>query len=168
MILLVILKILVVLLITGWLLKKVLSGAPYMPTSKAQIDLILQRTVPHAGRRVVDIGAGDGRIVIAFAKAGAEAVGIEHNFGLAWIARRKIQKEKLEGKASIRCTDLWKTDFSSFDIVIVFGITHIMPKLEKKLLAELKPGAKVYSVVFQFPNWKPSWEQGGVNEYTKE
>lgn len=167
MLILVLFKILVVLLISGWALKKVLSGAPYMPTSASLITKMLERTAPHAGLRVADIGAGDGRIVTAFAKSGADAVGIEHNFGLAWLARRKIRAAHLEEKASIRCVDLWKTDFSSFDVVVVFGITHIMPKLEKKLLAELKPGARVYSVVFTFPNWKPSWEEGGLYEYRK-
>lgn len=166
--LLVIFKIAVVLLIAGWALKKVLSGAPYMPTSAGIIAKMLERTTPHAGLRVADIGAGDGRIVMAFARAGAEAVGIEHNYGLAWLARRKIRAAHLDKKASIRCVDLWKTDFSPFDIVVVFGITHIMPKLEKKLLKELKPGARVYSVVFKFPNWKPSWEEGGLYEYMKK
>ena len=162
---LVISKILLVLIVTTWAIRKVLSGAPYMPTGDHHIKTMLERTAPQAGLRVVDIGAGDGRIVIAFAKAGADAVGIEHNPLLAWWARRKIHRAGCDEKASIRCADLWKTDFSSFDVVTLFGITHIMPKLEKKLLRELKPGARVFSVVFKFPTWKPAWTDGYLTEY---
>lgn len=142
-----------ILVVDGFVLWLVLIGAPYIPTKQAGLDKIMALCRDVKGRKALDIGSGDGRVVIALAKAGAEAHGVEINPLLVWWSRAKIRRAGLEGRAFIHCQDLWRTDFSEFDVVTLFGITHIMKRLEKKLRKELKPGARVVSIAFRFPSW---------------
>jgi precorrin-6B methylase 2 len=103
----------------------------------------------------VDIGSGDGRIVIALAKKGAIAHGIEINPFLVWLSRRNIQKAGLEGKAFIHRADMWKQNFSSYDIVTLYMTQHAVNRLETKLMQELKPKARVVANYYTFKHWKP-------------
>mgnify|MGYP001577833905 FL=1 len=120
------------------------------------------------GEKAADIGSGDGRIVIAMARAGAETHGYEIDPLLIWRSRRKIRQAGLQNKSFIHWKDFWNEDFSSFDIVTVYGIKHIMKKLEEKLKKELKPGARVVSNGFKFPTWQPLKSQDGLHLYIQK
>ncbi|MBI4139180.1 class I SAM-dependent methyltransferase [Candidatus Uhrbacteria bacterium] len=157
----------VLLLLDLFVLLVVLSGAPYVPTSHATVDQMVKLALEKNPRTTADIGAGDGRIVIALARKGIEAHGYEINPALVWLARRNIRKAGLEGKAKIFLKDLWRVDFGSYDVVTVFGITQIMQKLEQKLRRELRPGARVVSHIFRFPNWECLKRNGEVHVYEK-
>ncbi len=124
------------------LLRPVTRGAPYFTTKPGSVDAILR--LAHAGphNKVADLGSGDGRILIAFAERGVESHGFEINPLLVWLSRRRISRAGLAGKAFVHWESFWKADLSGFDIVVVYGITHIMKKLEEKLEKELKPGAE--------------------------
>ena len=112
--------------------------------------------------KAADIGSGDGRIVIALARAGAVAHGYEINPLLVWWSRVKIRRAGLDGRAYIHRKNLWHTDFSSFDAVTVFGVFHIMRRLETKLRRELKPGARAVSIGFEFPTWPAAEKYDGI------
>ncbi len=129
-------------------------GAPYVPIPKYGLEKIIEYAAIKPGQRAVDLGSGDGRIIIAMAKAGAIAYGYEINPVLVWWTRRKIKKEGLEGKAFVSLKSFWNEDFSSCDIVTLFGVRKIMARLQDKLDKELKPGAKIISFGFSFPNWE--------------
>jgi cyclopropane fatty-acyl-phospholipid synthase-like methyltransferase len=106
------------------------------------------------GQKSADLGSGDGRVVIALAKEGAETHGFEIDPKLVKEARKNIREEGLEGKAFIHQQDFFEADLSDFDILTIYGITSIMGPLEEKLRSELKPGARVISNFFSFPNWE--------------
>jgi ribosomal protein L11 methylase PrmA len=106
------------------------------------------------GQRSADLGSGDGRVVIALAREGAEAHGFEIDPKLVMEARKNIREEGLEGKAFIHQQDFFEADLSDFEILTIYGITSIMGPLEEKLRSELKPGARVISNFFSFPNWE--------------
>lgn len=142
------------LVVDGFVLWLVLIGAPYIPTKKAGLDRIMALCGEVSGRKALDIGSGDGRIVMALARAGAEAHGVEINPFLVWWSRARIRNAGLEGRAFIHRQNLWNFDCSGYDVVTLFGITHIMKRLEKKLRKELKPGARVVSIAFKFPTWE--------------
>ena len=86
---------------------------------------------------------------------------------MAWFSKLKIKMAGLGGKASIERKNYWRADFSKYDIVILFGVFYIMEKLEKKLLAELKPGATVICNHFYFPAWQPMKQDGDIYIYRK-
>lgn len=140
-------------------------GAIYVPTGKGTVKKILSLAKVKPGERAVDLGSGDGRLVIALAQAGAEAHGYEINPLLVFLARRNIRKAGLSGKAFIYWKSFWKEDFSKFDVVVVFGIAHIMKRLEEKLKKEIKADARVVSNGFPLPTWPQSERDSCVYLY---
>src|SRR6266403_3816056 len=131
-----------------------LNGALYIPTDNETVEKMITAAALTADDRLVDIGSGDGRLVIAAARAGAEAKGFEINPFLVWLARRKIRAAGLEKRATIEWKDFWRADLSSYSVVTVFGIGHVMGRLERKLAKELKPGSRVVCNLFALPTWK--------------
>jgi methylase of polypeptide subunit release factors len=144
-----------------------LKGAPFIPTKVQGVEKLLSMIHEKSRQKLVDIGSGDGRIVIAAAKRGIQSDGIEINPLLVWWSRRKIKEQHLEHLASIHSQDLWKTDFSSYDIATIFGVPYIMGRLEQKLLKEMRTGSQVISLGFQFPNWPPKEKRGAFYLYQK-
>lgn len=142
-------------------------GAPFFPTHQERLERALRLVKLRSGQKIADLGAGDGRILIACAKKGAKAYGFEINPFLAWKAKLKIKREKVQELAICQRKSFWHQDFSSFDVVFIYGITHIMKRLEKKLQKELKPGAKVVCFIFPFPNWQSIMKENGVYVYGK-
>ncbi|MCE9585888.1 class I SAM-dependent methyltransferase [Candidatus Uhrbacteria bacterium] len=147
-----------------WVLAR---GAPYIPTKAEGVERILSLVEKRPNMRAVDIGSGDGRIVIALAKTGIESHGYEINPVLVQLSRKKIREANLEHLAQIHWKDLWKTNFSRYDVVTLFGVGYIMKRLEKKLQRELKPGSQVISLGFQFPTWPLKEKNGGLYIYIK-
>lgn len=145
----------------------IMRGAPFVPTHPRAVAHMLGFSRPRAGERSVDIGSGDGRIVIAMASHGVEAHGYEINPILVLIARYKIWRAGLTGRAFIHWRNFWKEDFSGFDIVTIYGLKGVMSKLESKLDRELKSGSRIISNVFTFPHWKIEDEMDGILLYIK-
>src|SRR3989338_11665358 len=134
------------------------QGAIFVPSKKNTIESMVKLSNVKKGDRVCDLGSGDGRIVIAFAKKGAKSFGYEINPLLVWISRYYIKKNKLEKNATIYWKSFWKEDLSKYEIVTVFGIDYIMSRLERKLKKELKSGSIILVNLFPFPNWKPNFQ----------
>ncbi len=138
------------------LVRPTIRGAIYMPTPHEVVAKIVELAKVVPGRKIVDIGSGDGRILIALAKAGSDTTGYEINPALVFLSRRRIIKAGLERRARVCWKSFWKEDLSKFDTVVVYGYPPIMKKLGDKLSREMKPGAKVISLVYPFPGWKSS------------
>ena len=83
-------------------------GAPFEPTSDRKLKIMMKLAKVKKGEKAVDHGSGDGKIVIALAKAGAEAHGYEINPLLVLFSRYKIKKAGLKGKAFIHWKNFWK------------------------------------------------------------
>lgn len=137
------------------LLPVVFGGAPFVASQTKTIGKMLDLARVKAGEKAADLGAGDGRLVIALARAGAEAHGYEINPFLVWRARKKVRQAGLDSVAFIHWGNLWQQNLSRFDVVLVYGLTPMMKKLERKLRYELKPGGRVISESFPFPTWPP-------------
>lgn len=142
-------------------------GAPYVPSQEKTVKQMTEMADVHPGERAIDLGSGDGRVVIALARAGAEAHGYEINPLLVWVGRRKIKKAGLENRAFIHWKDFWSVDFSNFDIVTVFGISHIMGFLKRKCRKELKASARVVANSFPFSKWPHTKKLGEVYLYDR-
>lgn len=145
-----------------------MSDIPFVPSAQDRLDTMIELSEVKTGQKSVDLGSGDGRVVIAMAKAGAEAHGYEVNPKLVAEAQKNITEEGLEGKAFIHEMNFWDGDLSDFDVISVYGITSIMDRLEKKCQSELKSGAKVVSNYFTFPDWQPAVVKEKVYLYKKD
>ncbi len=128
-------------------------GAPFVPSSRVAVESILALSRVQPGERMVDLGSGDGRIVMAFARAGAEAHGYEINPTLVLISRFNIRRHGLHKNAHIHWRSFRACDFSKFNIVTAYTLSRLMASLEKKLQTSLPVGGRVVSHAFKFPNW---------------
>ncbi len=140
-------------------------GAPFQPTSEKQLKNILSLSKIKKGEKIADLGSGDGRIVIEFAKKGAEAHGYEINPLLVFLSRRKIKKSGLHGKAFIHWKNFWKENLGKYDVITLFQVGYVMKKLGEKLKKEAKKKIKVVSHFWKFPQWKPKKIKGDVFYY---
>ena len=149
------------------LLSTVIRGAPFVPTHSDRVSTMVKLAEIRPGEQALDLGSGDGRLVMAMARAGAIAHGYEINPLLVWWSRYRIYKAGLSGRAFVHWGNFWTKNFADFDVITVFGIGRIMGELEAKLRQELAPGARVISYVFAFPTWRPVLKDGAIFVYRR-
>jgi SAM-dependent methyltransferase len=105
---------------------------------------------------VLDLGAGDGRIAIAAAKApyGARAVGIEYDANMAKLAACLVQVEGLADRVKIIEGDIFKEDFKGASVVTLYLLEHLNLCVRHRILA-LEPGTRVVSHQYTMGDWTP-------------
>jgi ribosomal protein L11 methylase PrmA len=138
---------------------------PYVPSSEDSVRTMVELSGVSPKQKVADLGSGDGRILIAFAKAGAEAHGYEIDANLVLQAENNILKEGVHEKAFVHPGNYWDENLSRYEIIAIYGMTSIMARLQEKLHNELKPGSKIVSNVFTFPHWQPVGKKNSINLY---
>lgn len=142
-----------------------MQGAPFVPTGDKDVRAMLKAAKIQKTQKIVDLGAGDGKLVMAYAKLGYHIDGVEIKPWLVRRAQKQIEQNKLDSKASMIRANFWQFDTSGYDVVLLYAIPHIMGRLEKKLQAELKPGSIIISNYFTFPNLKPVRAVGNIRVY---
>jgi ubiquinone/menaquinone biosynthesis C-methylase UbiE len=140
------------------------SGAPFVPTGKKNIARMMALANVQPGEVCMDLGAGTGRIVFAAAKSGATCVGVELNPFLHWWGKMRALIGR-HTNVSFSRADLWKTDLSHVDVLTIFFIKSKMPALKEKILQEMKPGTRIVSNIFTFPEWPYEKKDGHVYLY---
>ena len=142
-------------------------GGPFVVSRAEDVDEMIRVAKLVPSDRVTDLGSGDGRIVIAAAKAGvADALGIEINGALVKTSRFAAKRLNLKNARFIN-ESFWKTNVSDRMVVFLYQVPYAMRKLETKLQEELPVGARVVSNDFTFVNWKPVEEHGRIRVYVK-
>ena len=139
-----------------------LYGAPYVPTHSRQANVALDLLDLNAGQIFYELGCGDGKILIMASKRGYKVIGVELNPIMYIVAKIRTLKYS---NISVKYGNFWVQDLSNADGVFVFLLDKFMPKLDKKLEAELKPGAKLASYAFKIPNKKALLDESGVFIY---
>ena len=124
----------------------------WIPTSLALVEKMLDMARVGPRDFVMDLGSGDGRTVIAAAKRGARALGVEYNADLVELSRRRAAEEGLAARASFVQADLFRTDFSRASVITMFLLPDINLKLRGKILA-LRPGTRIVSNTFDMGDW---------------
>ena len=125
-------------LLTPFVLPLFGRGAPFVPTGRKTAQLMLDLGKVGNGVKLIDIGSGDGRIVIAAAQRGALAHGIEINPWLVWYARWRARWLGVHKNATFSVGNLWSCDLSSYQVVTVYGLGTIMVRLGKKIKKTIK------------------------------
>ena len=136
---------------------------PFVPATNQQVENVLKAlsinsiSSRNISPKLVDIGSGDGRIVLATAKEGYRAHGIELNIWLVLYSRwRALLNRSACGTATFSKQDLWKSNLSEYHKVVIFGVEEMMPDLEKKLKKELEKDSEIVACRFPFPGLIPS------------
>lgn len=140
----------------------VLVGAPFVPTKQKEVVQIYNSIKLRKGSLVVDLGCGDGRILLEAAKRGYKAIGYELNPLLVVIAKYRLRKYP---NADCKIGDYWLADISRAKMVFIFSAQPYMKRLSQKLIKELKPGAQVVSFGFSLPSRKITKKVGAANIY---
>ena len=127
-------------------------GIGWVPTWQKDVERFLRLAEIKPGQVVYDLGCGDGRLVMAAAKLGAKAIGLEVSI-LPFVGAysRKIFSGS---KAKIKFRDFWLVDLKEADVVYFFLIPRIYEQLKNKLAKELKPGARVIAYVWPIEGWQ--------------
>lgn len=154
----------VLLIVVGFCFAVVLLfGAPYLPTTKLQIDAAIKLASLKPGETMLELGCGDGRVVIAAAKKGINVVGYELNpvmALIAWIRTRKYRKN-----VKIIWGDFWQKEWPEHQAIFTFLLTKYMPKLNKKIIQSKHKPVKLVSFAFKIPDREADSEKAGVFLY---
>ena len=130
--------------------------APFITTPEEVVErmLVLGGTGPND--RVIDLGSGDGRIVIMAAqKFGASGLGLDLDEKLVLLAREKAAAAGVAARATFEVRDVLQADVSRADVVTIYLLPSLMRRLQPKLLYEMKPGARIVAHAFAFEGWQP-------------
>jgi hypothetical protein len=103
---------------------------------------------------LMDLGSGDGRLVISAARRGVRAVGVEYNPDLVELAKQNAEKAGVAARASFVNADLFQTDLAKATVITMFLLSDINRRLRPTLL-ELKPGTRIVSNTFDMGSWEP-------------
>lgn len=141
--------------------------APYVPSPEWAADLAMEMASVGSEDTVVDLGCGDGRVLIAAAKRGAKAViGIEKDPAIAAVARNNIGKSGFRGE--IREGKIQEIeDLSNASVVYLYLLSTSNTKLRPLLMAHLKPGSRVVSLDFPMEGWVPKDTQTRLDDATR-
>jgi hypothetical protein len=128
---------------------------PYVPTPQEVVDRMLQMAKVTGGDYLIDLGSGDGRIVVTAAKKlGARGFGVDINPTRVSEALENAQKAGVTGKAAFYQRDLFQTDLSQATVITMYLLPRVNMELRPKLL-DLKPGTRIVSHDFSMDDWKP-------------
>ena len=132
------------------------ADVPYVPTPMNVVDAMLKLANVTANDFVIDLGSGDGRIVIAAAKSyGARGLGVELDPALVQDARREAERQGVKGRVEFIAQNLFITEIERATVLTTYLFPRINIQLRPRIFAELRPGSRVVSHEFDFGNWKP-------------
>jgi len=126
----------------------------YLPTPPELVNKMLDMAAVTPQDSVVDLGSGDGRIVIAAAKRGARALGVEYDGPLVELSRQTAIREGVSDKATFVQADLFTVDFSRATVLTMFLLSDMMVKLQPQIF-NMTPGTRVVSNTFVMDDWPP-------------
>ncbi len=141
---------------------------PYVPTSPETVSAMLKLAGVQKSDLVIDLGCGDGRIVIAAAKEfGAHAIGVDIDPERIKEAKENAQREGVVSLVEFRQGDLFDADIRKATVVTLYLLPSVNMKLRPKLWRDLRPGTRVVSHSFGMDDWKPEKEEevGGSRIY---
>ena len=138
---------------------------PYVATNRKKIDTIMNFAQIREGQTVVDLGSGDGRLLIESARHGAFAIGYEINPLLILISRIHARIKGLGNMVEVKNTSFWKADLKIADVIFVYAFIKTMPRFEKFIWQNAKKGTRVIVNTNPFPSKQPLKSKNGVFLY---
>ena len=152
-----------------WMSIPFFYGVPWVPTARDRIRWALEMVDLQEGELLYDLGAGDGRVLFMAAEVfGARAIGIEASplqYAFTWL---RIFFNGGKPNISVRRENFHQSDLSDADVVFAYLRPDQTIPMQDVLSAQLKVGARVVAVAFDFPKWKPSDFDEGYLLFTYE
>ena len=130
--------------------------APFITTPDEIVVRMLEMAGTRADDTVLDLGSGDGRIVIAAAsRFGARGLGIELDGALVEKSRANARAAGVEERVRFEQGDVLVADIARASVVTVYLLPALMGKLQSRFVNELAPGTRVVSHSFGMAGWRP-------------
>jgi hypothetical protein len=126
----------------------------WVPTPQELVEKMLDMAQVTPQDIVMDLGSGDGRNIIAAAKRGARAIGVEYNPEMVALSRRLAKEAGVSDKATFIEGDMFEADVSKATVLALFLLPTNLDKLAPKFLA-LKPGTRIVNNTFSVTGWEP-------------
>ena len=126
----------------------------WLPTEQALVDKMLDLAKVTPQDYVIDLGSGDGRIVITAAKRGTRALGIEYNSNLVAVSKRNADRAGVADRAQLVLGDIFEKDFSQATVLTMFLLPDLNLRLRPQIL-DMKPGTRIVSNSFDMADWEP-------------
>jgi hypothetical protein len=130
----------------------------WVPTSPALVEKMLDLAKVTPQDFVMDLGSGDGRNIIAAAKRGARAVGVEYNEDMVELSRRLAKEAGVADRATFIQGDMYEADISKATVLALFLLPSNLSKLQEKFLA-LPPGTRIVLNTFFVEGWEPDVQE---------
>jgi len=149
--------------------KPPVDAGPYVPSPQSVVADMLKLADIGPKDFIIDLGSGDGRIVLTAAKVfGASGFGVEIKDELVKLSNEAAKKEGVADRVKFIKADLFKTDISRATVLTMYLLPHTVNMLKEKLLTELKPGTKILSHDYPLSGWLPEkYEQMDLEDKVK-
>jgi len=132
------------------------NAGPYVPSPQSVVSDMLKLAEVGPKDFVIDLGSGDGRIVLTAAKVfGARGFGVEIKDDLVKLSNEAAQRDGLAERVKFMKQDLFKTDISQATVLTLYLLPDTVNLLREKLLAELRPGTRIISHDYPLAGWIP-------------
>lgn len=128
---------------------------PYVPTPQKVVNQMLDMVDVQPSDYVIDLGSGDGRIVIAAAKRGASGHGVDLDPERISEARKSAANEGVDNQIMFREANIFDTDFNKASVITMYLLSSVNKKLRPELLDKLEPGTEIVSHSFDMGEWEP-------------
>lgn len=129
---------------------------PYVPTPNSVVMTMLKTAKVTKNDVVIDLGCGDGRVVVTAAKEfGARGIGYDLNPQRIAEANENAKQAGVESRVKFIEKNLFDADIQEATVVTLYLLPSVNAKLKPRLLQELKPGTRVVSHNFTMPDWPP-------------
>jgi len=126
----------------------------WVPSPPEMVNKLMELGNVTAKDFVMDLGSGDGRNIIAAAKRGANALGVEYNPDMVAHSRRLAQEAGVGDKAQFVEADMYTYDISKATVMALFLLPTNMNKLAPKFF-NLAPGSRIVANTFGIDGWEP-------------
>ena len=134
---------------------KITEETPYVPSPKIVVDTMLSMAGVRSGDFLIDLGSGDGRIIITAAQQfKVRGFGVDYDPRLVRLATENAKKAGVADRASFVEKDIFKTDLSQASVVTMYLLPEYNAVLKPTLLA-LKPGTRIVSHDYGIGDWEP-------------
>jgi hypothetical protein len=132
------------------------DAGPYVPSPQSVVSDMLRYADVGPNDFLIDLGSGDGRIVLTAAKVfGARGFGVEIKDELVVRSNEAAQREGLAGRVTFLKQDLFKTDMSQATVITMYLLPDTVNLLKDKFLNELRPGTRIVSHDYPLTGWIP-------------
>jgi hypothetical protein len=146
----------------------IFKGAAFIPCPKEALNNLIKITDFNESDTLIDLGSGDGRILIKASKAGAgKCIGIELNPLLVIYSKLKVLFLGLKN-IQIKRADIWKTDLSKANIITLYFVPIKMSRLIEKINKEMPSGSKIISYKYKLDDLEFEKEIDGLYLYIKK